>query len=106
MYDDVLTPEDRLERVTGAVAAMAALDRTPQERVDRALSLFKRAFRGEPEPGPVRDAFRRVYEAVGDPPYGTPMAVSIEALRPEEREALAVALVDLLLAVVREGRAA
>jgi hypothetical protein len=100
MYDDVLTPADRRERLTGAVTALADLERTPQERVDRALSLFRRAFRDEPPAGPVRDAFRRVYEAIGDPPYGTPIAIAVDALTADERAALAAALVALLVAVV------
>jgi len=100
MYDDVLTPADRRERLTGAVAALADLDRSPQERLDRALSLFRRAFRDEPPAGPVRDAFRRVYEAIGDPPYGTPIAVTVAALSADERASVAAALVGLLVAVV------
>jgi hypothetical protein len=103
MYDDVLTAADRRERLGAAVAALADLDRSPQERLDRALSLFRRAFRDEPAAGPVRDAFRRVYEAIGDPPYGTPIAIGVDALSADERAAVATALVDLLVAVVAAG---
>ena len=102
VYDDVLTPADRLERLQGAVQALMSLTREPQERLDRALSLFKRAFRGEPPPGPIHECFRRVYLAVGDPPYGTPFGASLEALAPAEREALVAALVELLVHVARE----
>lgn len=102
MYDDPLTPADRLERLQGAVLALMSLTRTPQERLDRALSLFRRAFRGEPPPGPALDAFRRVYDAVGDPPYGTPFGADLETLTPEEREQLIAALVELLVHALRE----
>lgn len=102
VYDDVLTPADRLERLRGAVQILMSLTCSPQERLDRALSLFKRAFRGEPAPGPVHDCYRRIYRAVGDPPYGTPFGANLEALSAAERDALVAALLELFVHVVRE----
>lgn len=102
VYDEILTPGDRLERLQGAVQMLMSLTREPQERLDRALSLFKRAFRGEPPPGPIHDCFRRVYLAIGDPPYGTPFGASLDALAPAERDALVRALLELFVLVVRE----
>lgn len=102
VYDDILTPADRLERLRGAVQSLMSLNSERQERLDRALSLFRRAFRGEPPPGPVYDCFRRVYRAVGDPPYGTPFGASLDALSAAERDDLVAALVELFMHVVGE----
>ena len=56
-----------------AVQALAALTRSPQERVDRALSHFGRTFRDDPE-GAALPLYRRIYAILGNPPVGTPIA--------------------------------
>ncbi|MCW5889999.1 MAG: hypothetical protein KIT14_05545 [bacterium] len=101
--DFEITTEDRIERLSAALAALAALDQEPQERLDRALSLFRRAFKGEPPAGPVCDAFRRIWVAIGDPPYGTWPGAHLATLSPEEQQAIVAGLVELYAAVVREA---
>jgi hypothetical protein len=100
--DFEVTPEDRLERLAGALAALGSLERTPQERLDRALSLFRRAFKSEPAAGPVGDAFRKVWAAIGDPPYGTWPGADLATLTAEDREAVVTGLVELYTAALRE----
>lgn len=101
--DFEITTEDRIERLSGALTALAALDQAPQERLDRALSLFRRAFKGEPPAGPVCDAFRKIWVAIGDPPYGTWHGADLATLSPEEQQAIVTGLVELHAAILREA---
>lgn len=101
--DFEITTEDRIERLGAALVALASLDQAPQERLDRALSLFRRAFKGEPPAGPVCDAFRKVWVAIGDPPYGTWHGASLDTLSADEQQAIVGGLVELHAAVVREA---
>jgi hypothetical protein len=82
------------EQLTTAVQALTSLTRTPQERLDRALSYFTRTFRNDPT-GSAFALWRRIYKAIGDPPLGTTVAVKIDILSPEERDTIAQALCDL-----------
>ena len=103
MFEDFqLTPEDRIERLAEALVALGSLERTPQERIDRALSCFRRAFKGEPPPGQVYDAFRKIWLAIGDPPYGTWPGARLDTLTPEDRTAIVSGLVEVYAALLRE----
>jgi hypothetical protein len=82
------------EQLTTAVQALSSLSRTPQERLDRALSYFTRTFRNDPT-GHAFALWRRIYKAIGDPPLGTTVAVKIDILTPEERDTIAEALCEL-----------
>ena len=100
--DFELTAEDQRERLAEALVALGSLERSPQERIDRALSCFRRAFKEEPAPGPVRDAFRKIWVAVGDPPYGTWPGARLDTLTREEQDAIIAGLVEVYAAVLRE----
>ncbi len=91
---DVETLQFQNEQLTTAVQALTSLTRTPQERLDRALSYFTRTFRDDPT-GHAFAIWRRIYKAIGDPPIGTTVAVKIELLTEEERETIATALCEL-----------
>src|SRR5262245_22241602 len=91
---DLETLRIQAEQLATAVAALAALTRTPQERLDRALSYFPRTFRDDPT-GHAFALWRRIYKAIGDPPIGTTVAVKIDLLTEEERETVAQAIVEL-----------
>ena len=84
----------QVEQLTTAVQALTSLSRTPQERLDRALSYFTRTFRNDPT-GHAFALWRRLYRAIGDPPLGTTVAVKIDILTPEERETIAQTLCEL-----------
>jgi hypothetical protein len=86
--------QEQAAQLATAVQALTSLTRTPQERLDRAISYFGRTFRDEPT-GPANAPWRRIYEAIGDPPVGTTLAVRIDSLSPEEREAITAALFEL-----------
>jgi hypothetical protein len=88
-----------------AVQALMVLTRTPQERLDRALAAFARGFRDEPD-GPARAPYRRIYEAIGNPPYGTTMAVRLEILTADEQNALVESLFALYEEMARRCREA
>ena len=45
---DLETLRFQVEQLTTAVQALSCLTRTPQERLDRALSYFTRTFRNDP----------------------------------------------------------
>src|SRR5689334_16136661 len=102
LVDFELTAEDQRERLAEALVALGSLERTPQERIDRALSCFRRAFKEEPPPGPVRDAFRKIWVAVGDPPYGTWPGARLETLTRDDQDAIIAGLIAVYAAVLRE----
>ena len=85
---DLETLQFQNEQLTTAVQALSSLTRTPQERLDRALSYFTRTFRDDPS-GHAFAIWRRIYKAIGDPPIGTTVAVKIDLLSDEERETIA-----------------
>ena len=91
---DLETLQFQVEQLTTAVASLTSLTRTPQERLDRALSYFTRTFRNDPT-GDAFTHWRRIYEAIGDPPIGTTVAVKIDLLSADERETIVQALVAL-----------
>lgn len=95
---DLETLQLQVEQLATAVQALASLTRTPQERLDRALSYFSRTFRDDPV-GPAFAPWRRIYKAIGDPPLGTTIAVKIELLSAEEQDTIAQSLFELLLEV-------
>jgi hypothetical protein len=92
---DLDTLRFHVEQLTTAVEALAAPDRTPQERLDRALSYFSRTFREDPT-GPAFAPWRRIYKAIGDPPIGTTIAVRIELLNEREQATISQSLTELL----------
>ena len=91
---DLETLRLQAEQLTTAVQALTSLTRTPQERLDRALSYFSRTFRDEPV-GPAFGPWRRIYKAIGDPPLGTTIAVKVDLLSAEEQETISQALWEL-----------
>jgi hypothetical protein len=91
---DLETLQFQTEQLTTAVQALSSLTRTPQERLDRALSYFTRTFRDDPI-GHAFAIWRRIYKAIGDPPIGTTVAVKIDLLTDEERETIAQAICEL-----------
>lgn len=91
---DLETLQFQLEQLSTAVQALTSLTRTPQERLDRALSYFTRTFRDDPS-GHAFALWRRIYKAIGDPPIGTTVAVKIDLLSAEERETIAQTIVEL-----------
>ena len=91
---DLETLQFQTEQLTTAVQALTSLTRTPQERLDRALSYFTRTFRDDPS-GHAFALWRRIYKAIGDPPVGTTVAVKIDLLTDEERETIAQAIHEL-----------
>ena len=93
------------EHMQYAVQALMALTRTPQERLDRALAAFARGFRNEPE-GPALAHYRRIYEVIGNPPYGTTIAVRLETLTADEQDALVESLFALCEEMVKRCREA
>ena len=94
MAQDLETLQFQAEQLATALQALTSLTRTPQERLDRAISHFGRTFRDEPG-GAAHKAWRRIYEAIGDPPVGTTLAVRIDTLTNDEREAVTQALFEL-----------
>jgi hypothetical protein len=91
---DLETLQYQLAQLSSAVQALSSLTRTPQERLDRALSYFTRTFRDDPV-GHAFTLWRSVYKAIGDPPVGTTVAVKIDLLSTEERETIAQAMIEL-----------
>jgi len=91
---DLETLRLQVEQLTTAVEALDAPDRTPQQRLDRALSYFSRTFRDDPT-GPAFGPWRRIYKAIGDPPVGTTISVKIDLLTPEEQSTITQALTEL-----------
>ena len=97
---DLETLQYQTEQLTTAVQALSSLSRTPQERLDRALSYFTRTFRDDPS-GHAFAIWRRIYKAIGDPPIGTTVAVKIDLLTEEERETIAQAICELQAEIQR-----
>lgn len=97
---DLETLRYQAEQLATAVQALSSLSRTPQERLDRALSYFTRTFRDEPA-GQAFALWRRIYQAIGDPPLGTTVAVKVDLLTPEERDAIGEALCALQAEIQR-----
>ncbi|MFN8545581.1 MAG: hypothetical protein U0807_15430 [Candidatus Binatia bacterium] len=93
--------EEQAERLRSAVTALMSLSRPTQDRLDRALSLFARTFKYEPT-GAALEPYRRIYQAIGDPPVGTMLAVPVETLGAEDTEGLVSALLELYDVVARE----
>ena len=91
---DLETLRFQAEQLTTAVQALASLTRSPQERLDRALSYFTRTFRDDPT-GPAFAPWRRIYKAIGDPPLGTTVAVKVDLLSAEEQTTISDALFEL-----------
>src|SRR3954467_7356254 len=91
---DLETLRLQAEQLTTAVEALSAPDRTPQERLDRALSYFSRTFREDPT-GPAFAPWRRIYKAIGDPPIGTTIAVKIDLLSAQEQTTISQSLLEL-----------
>ena len=91
---DLETLRLQVEQLTTAVEALADPERTPQQRLDRALSDFSRTFRDDPT-GPAFAPWRRIYKAIGDPPVGTTIAVKIDLLTPAEHDTITQSLAEL-----------
>jgi hypothetical protein len=94
MNPDVEVLEEQVEKLKNAVKALASFTRSPQERLDSALSYFVRTFRSAPE-GEAFELYRAIYAAIGDPPVGTTIQVMLTALDPSELEAVPKAMVEL-----------
>jgi hypothetical protein len=92
------TLQFQVEQLTTAVQALTSLTRTPQERLDRALSYFTRTFRDDPS-GHAYALWRRIYKAIGDPPLGTTVTVKLDLLTAEEQETITQALCELLVEI-------
>ena len=86
--------QERVDRLRAAVEGLASLGRTPQQRLDRALSAFLRAYPGDAPDGVQGEQFRALFAALGDPPFGTTISMPIETLKPEELEAIAAAMLS------------
>ncbi len=93
---------DEAATLAQAVQAIASLTRTPQERVDRALSYFGRTFKDDPT-GAALDHYRRIYAILGNPPVGTPIACRLDTLTPQEQQDLPVALCELAAEIARQA---
>src|SRR5262245_7123610 len=91
---DLENLEDQFERLRGAIRALMALQREPQDRLNRALSQFSRVFKYEPT-GAALDPYQRIYRAIGDPPVGTTLSVSVGTLSSDEQDDLVAALLEL-----------
>jgi hypothetical protein len=88
------TLQYQAEQLTTAMQALTSLTRTPQERLDRAISYFSRTFRDDPT-GHAFALWRRIYKAIGDPPVGTTLAVRLDTLTPEEQETISQSICEL-----------
>jgi hypothetical protein len=93
--------EEQAEKLKSAVKALTSFSRSPQQRLDTALSYFVRTFRDPPE-GEAATPYGAVYAAIGNPPVGTTVHVLHESLSPEELEIVSTALVDLCDVVLRQ----
>jgi len=102
---DLETLEDQSERLRGAIRALMALQREPQDRLNRALSQFSRVFKYEPT-GAALDPYQRIYRAIGDPPVGTTLAVPVGTMSSDDQDDLVAALLELHELVARELAAA
>jgi len=93
--------EEQAEKLKNAVKALTSFSRSPQQRLDTALSYFVRTFRDPPE-GEAATPYGAVYAAIGNPPVGTTVHVLQETLTPEELDTISTALVDLCDVIVRQ----
>ena len=92
--------EEQHAMLQQAVQALAALERTPQERIDRAMSYFGRTFRDEPT-GDALVHWQRIYAILGNPPVGTPIVCRLQTLTPDEQRDLPVALCELAAVIAQ-----
>ena len=97
--------EDEAAMLAQSVQALASLTRSPQERLDRALSYFGRTFRDDPT-GPALTHYRRLYAILGNPPIGTPIACRLDTLTAAEQDELPVVLCELAAEIVRQAHTA
>lgn len=86
--------EEQVEKLKNAVSALASFARSPQERLDSALSYFVRTFRSSPE-GEAFEHYRAIYTAIGDPPVGTTIQVRLDTVAAHELETVGRALIAL-----------
>jgi hypothetical protein len=93
--------EEQAEKLKNAVKALTSFSRSPQQRLDTALSYFMRTFRDPPQ-GEAAAAYGAVYAAIGNPPVGTTVHVLQDKLSPDELETVSAALVDLCDLIVRQ----
>lgn len=93
--------EEQAEKLKNAVKALASFSRSPQQRLDTALSYFVRTFRDPPE-GEAGGPYGAIYAAIGNPPVGTTLHVAHDTLTAEELEAVSTAFVDLCEMIVRQ----
>jgi hypothetical protein len=93
--------EEQAEKLKNAVKALTSFSRSPQERLDTALSYFIRTFRDPPE-GDAAAAYGAVYAAIGNPPIGTTLQVRHDTLSADDLEAVSSSLVELCDAIGRQ----
>jgi hypothetical protein len=96
---DVL--EEQAEKLKNAVKALTSFSRSPQERLDTALSYFVRTFRDPPE-GDATAPYDAIYAAIGNPPVGTTIHVRQDTLAADELETVSASLVELCDAIARQ----
>jgi hypothetical protein len=101
MTDKLETLEEQAEKLKNAVRALASFSRTPQQRLDTALSYFVRTFR-DPPVGDAAAPYDAIYAAIGQPPVGTTLQVQHDTLTTDELEAVSSSLVDLCDLIVRQ----
>jgi len=101
MAQDLEVLEEQAEKLKNAVKALSSFTRSPQQRLDTALSYFARTFRDPPE-GEAGGAYAAVYTAIGNPPVGTNIQILLDALTEEDLEAISTSLVDLCDLVLRQ----
>jgi len=93
--------EEQAEKLKNALKALASFTRSPQERLDTALSYFVRTFRDPPE-GEASAPYVAVYAAIGNPPVGTTIHVRHDTLSADDLDTVVTALVDLCTAIERQ----
>ena len=93
--------EDQAEKLKNAVKALTSFSRSPQERLDTALSYFVRTFRDPPE-GDASVPYGAVYAAIGNPPVGTTINVRHDTLSADELDTVTTSLVELCDAIGRQ----
>ena len=93
--------EEQAEKLKNAVKALTSFSRSPQERLDTALSYFVRTVRDPPE-GEASAPYGAVYAAIGNPPVGTTIHVRHDTLSTDELDTVANSLVELCDAIGRQ----
>ena len=101
MTDRLEVLEEQAEKLKNAVKALTSFSRSPQERLDTALSYFVRTFRDPPD-GDAAAPYGAVYAAIGNPPVGTTLHVRHDTLSADELEAISSSLVELCDAIGRQ----